>query len=652
MPEYTKLFEPGKMGKIEVKNRIIFAPCGTHYSSLDGFVGDRLLTYYGERARGGAGLLVIEGVRWRMRASAGGWIMTTADKYIPGLKKLADVIHAAGAKAVVQMAAHRGSIDEEDPASPSGIPHPFAGWSSIISSHPRAVPAADLEELVNEMGEGARRVMEAGFDGVMIHGANGYLACELLSRRFNKRTDAYGGDLRGRAKYILDTIRVIREKTSPDFPIIPRLMGSDRVSKPGDSEGWGIEDTVELCKIIEATGVTAIDITSGSQETPEWSAPPYFMPSGCNTDITSAIKRGGVKTPIWIAGKIMDPSLAEEILRDGKADYICLGRGLMADPHWPNKAKAGRVEDIRKCICDDRCLEDVMIDFVPISCTVNPIIGKEKEFEAKLPRVTKKKKVLVIGGGPGGMQAAIIAAQKGHDVMLYEKGNQLGGQLLLAIAPPDKDDLKTLLNYFKVQLTKMGVKVELNKEATPEAVKKFAPDAVIVAVGSIPFIPEIPGVKGDNVLTCREVLSEQKKAGKKVVVLGGGYVGCETCLFLAKRGADVTLVFRSPEPALDVKYWMFRKYYQDKLNGYKVKVMPQVIYGQITPKGISLTNKEGTEVFLEADNIVLAAGSTPDKALGESLKGKYLEFFEVGDCIEPRRIREAIEEAIWAAVAI
>jgi 2-enoate reductase len=250
------------------------------------------------------------------------------------------------------------------------------------------------------------------------------------------------------------------------------------------------------------------------------------------------------------------------------------------------------------------------------------------------------------------MQAAIIAAQKGHDVTLYEKDNQLGGQLLLAIAPPDKDDLKTLLNYFKVQLTKMGVKVELNKEATPEAVKKFAPDAVIVAVGSIPFIPEIPGVKGDNVLTCREVLSEQKQAGKKVVVLGGGYVGCETCLFLAKRGADVTLVFRSPELALDVKYWMFRKYYQDKLNGYKVKVMSQVKYGQITPKGISLTNKEGTEVFLAADNIVLAAGSTPDKALGESLKGKYLEFFEVGDCIEPRRIREAIEEAIWAAVAI
>jgi len=205
--------------------------------------------------------------------------------------------------------------------------------------------------------------------------------------------------------------------------------------------------------------------------------------------------------------------------------------------------------------------------------------------------------VLVIGGGPGGMQAAIIAAQKGHNVTLYEKGNQLGGQLLLAIAPPDKDDLKSLLNYFKVQLTKSGVKVELNKEATPYVVKKFAPDTVIVAVGSYPFIPDIPGVKGANVLTCREVLSEEKKTGKKVVVLGGGYVGCETSLFLAKKGSDVTLVFRSTEPALDVKHWMFRKYYHDKLKEFNVKVMPQVKYGQITPKGVSLTNKEGKEVF-------------------------------------------------------
>ena len=648
MPEFTKLFTPGKMGKVEIKNRIVFAPIGTHYSAHNGMVSESQLAYYSERAKGGAGLIVTEGAGCRKRGKPGR-ILINEDKYIPSMKKLADAIHKGGAKAVAQMSSHQGSVDEIDPASPSGIPHPFAGWSSYIPKHSRIITVADLEELIAEYGEAARRIMEAGFDGVMIHGANGYLPCELLSRRFNKRTDAYGGDLRGRAKYIIDIVKAAREKTAPDFPIIPRLMGADRVSKPGIDDGWGIEDCVELCKILEEIGATAIDITSGSQETPEWSAPPYYMPSGCNTDITTAIKKAGVKIPVWVAGKILEPAMAEEILRDGKADFICIGRGLLADPYWPNKAKEGRVEDICPCICDDRCLEDVMIDFKPISCTVNPIAGKECEFQAKLPRVTKEKKVLVLGGGPGGMQAAVIAAQKGHHVTLWEKSNELGGQLILATIPPDKQDLNSLLNYFKVQVAKSGVKVVLNKEATPETIKNFAPDSVIIAVGSTPFVPDIPGVHGENVVNCREVLSGQKKTGRKVIVLGGGYVGCETCFFLANKGINVTLVFRSSQPALDVKYWMIRSHYQDKLKEYNVKIMPQVKYGKITTKGINLTDKEGNDVFLGADTIVLATGATPDKALGQSLKGKYLEFYEIGDCVEPRRIREAIEEGIWAA---
>jgi len=651
MQKFIKLFEPGRMGRLELKNRIIFAPTGTHYSSLDGFITDRQSFYYGERAKGGAGLIIVEGAGCRKRGKPGR-ILINDDKFIPGMKKLAEVIHKGGAKAVAQMSSHRGSTDEVDPASPSGIPHPFAGWSSSIPLHPRVITVADLEEMVMEYGEAARRIMEAGFDGVMIHGANGYLLCELLSPRFNKRTDEYGGDLKGRAKYLLDIVRVVREKTASDFPVMVRLMGDDRTSKQGTSDGFGIDECVKLCKLIEANGITAIDITSGAHPTPEWEVPPWYMPAGCNTDITEAIKRGGVKIPISVVGKINEPSLAEEILREGKADFIGLCRGLVADPYWPNKSKEGRVEDICKCICDDRCLEDVMIDFVPMSCTVNPIVGREKDFQAKAPHLTLKKKVLVIGGGPGGLQAAITATQKGHDVTLWEKSGKLGGQLILATMPPDKQDLNNLLNYLRFQVTKAGVKVVLNKEATTEAVEKFTPDSVIVAVGSSPSIPDIPGAKGKNVLNCREVLSGEKAVGKKVVVMGGGYVGCETCLFLAEKGVDVTLVFRSGEPALDVKYWMFRKYYQDKLKEDNVTVMPKVQYRSITPKGISLINAEGIEVFLETDNIVLATGATSNKTLGESLKGKYYDFAEIGDCVEPRRIREAIEEAMWAAVVI
>ena len=475
MAEFTKLFEPGKMGNVELKNRIIMAPCGTHYSSHYGVVTEQQLAFYSERAKGGAGLIVVEGASTRKPPRGKpGRILVNEDKFIPGMKKLADIIHAGGAKAVMQMSSHQGSMDEVDPASPSGIPHPFKGWSSSIPKQARIITVADLEELVAEYGEAARRIMEAGFDGVMIHGANGYLACELLSSVFNKRTDAYGGDLKGRAKYLLDTVREVMKKTSTDFPVILRLMGSDRLSKQGGTDGWGIEDSVELCKIVEKNGATAVNITSGSLVTPEWTGPPYYIPSGCNVDITTAIKRGGVKIPIWVTGKIEEPSLAEEILRDGKADFICMGRALICDPYWPTKVKEGRIEDICPCIWDKRCIEDVVVDFSPMSCTVNPIVGKEREFQTKLPRVTRKKKVLVLGGGPGGMQAAVIAAQKGHEVTLWEKSKALGGQLILAAIPPDKQDLGNLLTYLKVQVAKTGVKVVLNKEATTEEVKKFA----------------------------------------------------------------------------------------------------------------------------------------------------------------------------------
>jgi pyruvate/2-oxoglutarate dehydrogenase complex dihydrolipoamide dehydrogenase (E3) component len=283
-----------------------------------------------------------------------------------------------------------------------------------------------------------------------------------------------------------------------------------------------------------------------------------------------------------------------------------------------------------------------------MSCTVNPLVGKEREFQAKLPRVTKEKKILVLGGGPGGMQAAIIAAQKGHHVTLWEKSNALGGQLILAVIPPDKQDLGNFLTYLKVQVKKASVNVVLNKEATPEAVTKFAPDSVIVAVGSTPFVPDIPGIKGKNVINCREFLAGEKKVGKNVVVIGAGHVGCETCFALAEKGANVTLTYI--EPALEIKYWMFKKYFQDKLAKYNVKIYPQVLYRKITDKGVELTTREGETVFLTADNIVLAAGSTPDRALPEALKGKYLDFAEIGDCVKPRKIREAVEEGIWAAV--
>lgn len=651
MQNFRKLFEPGTIGKIEVRNRTVFAPCVTFYADHFGYPTDQLIEYYAARAKGGTGLIVVEATYPRT-GGYGGRLFLYHDKFIPGLRKLVEAIHEGGAKAVLQLNTHRGAADEFDPATPSGIPHPFVGWMADISPHPRILTVADLERLAEEFGEGARRAMEAGFDGIMPHFASGYVCDEFISPRFNKRTDEYGGDLRGRAKFLLDLVRKAREKTASDYPIIPRLMGDDRLSRLGISETFSTKDCVELCKIFEELGVAGIDITSGSEETHDWVAPPMYLPSGLNADISEAIKRAGVKVPIWVAGKIVDPDLAEKILLEEKADFISMGRGLIADPEWANKAKEGRVGDIRKCIFCGHCCDVILVRHYPLTCTVNPFVGKEGEFEQKIKPLTKKKRVLVIGGGPAGMKAAIMAAKKGHDVTLWEQKEKLGGQLILAALPPEKHGNASILRYLRYQLEKLPVKVELRKEATIEEVKKFSPGAVIVATGSSTRIPDIPGIRGKNVITCREVLAGKKKVGDRVVVMGGGYVGCDTCFFLAERGKVVTLVFGSKEPVLDMQWWAYRKHYLDKLKEENVKVMPRVKYKEITPKGIKLINEGGKEVFLEADTIVLATGATPDKALGESLKGKFLEYYEVGDCVDPRRIHSAICEGAWAGLAI
>lgn len=641
MQEFTKLFEPGRIGSLEVKNRIIFPPMITLYKTEEGAVSDRLIDHYAERAKGGAGLIVTEASYPR----AGGYpgrIYLNDDKFIPGLRRLTDAVHREGAKVVCEINPHRGRADEHDPASASPVPHPFTG---VVS---RQVSIADIKKFEEAFGEGVRRAKEAGYDGVMIHGATGYLVSEFLSPLINKRTDEYGRDIKGRAKFALELVEVTRKSAGLDYPLIFRLMADEMV--PG---GFGVEDAIALCKLLQEAGVDAVDITVGCQETPEWILPPTYWPPGCNADIAEVIKRE-LRIPVSVVGKINDPYVAEEILRRGKADFVVMGRALIADPYLPQKAMEGRVSDIRKCIACQKCSDTTILDHVPLICGINPAAGNEREFATQLQPTKRKKRVLVIGGGPAGMEAAMIAAQKGHEVTLWEASEKLGGQLNLALIPPGMADLDSLLQYLKTQLGKLKVKVELRKKATATAVQGFAPDAVVVAVGSNPFKPDIPGITGENVVSCRDALLGEIAIGDKVIIIGEGSIACETADFLAEKGKSVVLALTEAAPiTLEVIDRGIRKVLLERLQAEKVKILPGIReFKQITSEGMRLIDREGNEVFLQADNIVLAAGARPDKTVAQSLKGKVPELYEVGDCVEARRISEAIHEGAKAALQI
>ncbi len=639
MMPFVKLFEMGKIGNLQLKNRIIYPPMVTRYVNADGSISQQLIDYYAERARGGCGLIIIEAAYPRSGGYPGR-IYLNEDRIISGLRRLAEAIHAAGAKAAMQINPHRGQADEVDPASATEVIHRKTGIKA------RALSVNDIRNLEEAVGEGARRVKEAGFDCVMLHGGHGYLVAEFLSPRINKRNDEYGGDVKNRARFALELVAAVKRKTGADFPLMFRLAADERVAG-----GFGISEAVTVCKLLEEAGVDSIDIVSGSADTYVWTFPYMYMPRGCNTPLSQAIKKV-MKIPVSVAGRINDPDIAEEILREQKADFVDMGRALIADPQFPNKVREGRVKEICRCIACGRCAESILKSPVgPMICSVNPAVGKEKEFESGLKSAARKKKVLVIGGGPGGMEAAAIASQRGHQVTLWEKDNKLGGQLNLATAPPGKDEVKGLLEYLTYRLNQLRIPVQLRKEVTPAAVSEFSPDAVIVAAGSKPLIPKIKGMEQRKVISFREVLSGMAKIGKSVVVIGGGFVGCETADFLAQKGKKVTIVEILPVLAGEL-YYPYADLLISELRQRGVETFTSVKKEEITPKGMEIVDQSGKRIFLEADDIVIAAGSVADKTLFESLKGKVPELYAVGDCVQARRIFEAVSDGASVAMKI
>ncbi len=651
------LFEPISVGSMEIKNRIFLPAMHLGYC-VDNFVDDRVVNFYEARAKGGAGIILVGGCATEPLATGLPNMMSLSDdKFIPGMKRVASAIKAYGAKAVVQLL-HVGPqtwtfVLGTQPVSASAIKCKLTG------EMPRELTIPEIEETVENFAITSKRVKDAGFDAVEIIGGVGYLVARFLSPRTNVRKDRYGGDVYGRVRFAVEIVERIKEKLGRDFPVIFKLSG-DEFMKGGST----IDETRVIAQEIEKAGADCFNVAVAWHESP---VPQITMniPRGAFAYIAEKI-REVISVPVVAGNRINDPFVAEKILREGKADIISLGRALIADPEFPIKAKEGRFAEIRKCLaCNQGCFDHVFAA-KPIECLVNPAVSREKEYEIK-PAVTPKK-VLIAGGGPGGMEAARVASLRGHEVILYEKSDGLGGQLIWAAVPKERSELGNLVEYLTYQMQLQNVDVVLGKEVTSEVVEQLKPDVLIVATGVNWIVPDIPGIDRPNVVMALDVLADRVPIGKKVVIMGGGGVGCETGLYLMEKGSidAETMLFLVKYGAMDLEeayeltksnrevmiVEMLEKMGQDiggstrwtilkSLAGNGVKMLTTTKVTEITEKGVVLENGE----VLEADTVVVAVGSTPNNELVDKLEGKVPEIYAIGDCVTPRKAMDAMHEA-------
>jgi len=639
-----KLLEPFKLGKIELKNRIVLVPMVRNFGR-DGYVTEQARVHYEEIARGGAGLLTIEATTVDTKTSMGwdGQLAIDDDKYLPDLRELVEAIHRHTARAFVQLQ-HAGVHTRRDlisgqalSSSPKSAPD---GVQPVVRSKAPAkeMTLEDIKYIEGRFAEAAGRARKAGFDGIEISAGHGYLFDQFLSPAWNERRDEYGGVFKNRARLLLETVEAVRGEVGSDYPIVVRF-NAEETGVPGGST---LDDARELALMLQDAGVDALNVSAAPAIRNYYSPPAYFE------SFSAEIKKL-VRVPVINAGGI-DAEIGERMLNENKADLIGLGRALLADPEIPNKLAEGRADEIRPCIMCLYCQDCIFYKDIPLGCSVNAAMDREREYA--ITPAKQAKRVVVVGGGPAGMEAARVAALRGHDVTLYEKEPVLGGLLNLAALPPNKGRMESLRNYLVKQMEKRGVKTELSRGVTPALLKEVNPDAVIVATGSVSVFPRIPGITRDNVVSFADVLTGKARVGDTVVVVGGSGSGCETADFLAKKGKKVTIVEMLEVILKEVMPSKSRDMLIIELAKDKVTILTDTRAEEVTAEGLVVTGKDGSRRVLEADTIVLAAGSRPENGLYQEVKDIFSEVYSVGDCVKCGLVIDAIWPAYETALKL
>ncbi len=655
---FPHLLSPGSIAGMRLRNRIVMPAMGVNMAE-GGFVNDAIVNHYAERAKGGVGLIVVEVtcVDAPLGLNTSRMLAIDDDKYIPGFRRLVDAIHSHGAKCVLEIShtgrgAKRKNVGEQ-PVGPSAVKKPYDFIVGFEGEEPRALSRAEIRAIEDKYAEAALRAQRAGFDGVEVHATGYYLVEQFLSKTANVRTDEYGGDAANRARFALNIARKIRGKTGPSFPLLYKLS----VLEIGEFGGISLKDGLLACRLLQEAGVDAIEVLAGAWSTNPGrrDVPDSGQAKGLTFPIVRLMKlariaRGGKRPgfflgekaltlPLIAGGRTFDPALAERALARGRAEFIFMGRALLAQPDLPRMIADGTYEDARPCIGCGKCTDGQLQRDERIACSGNAVLGKGDNDYA-LPPAGRKKTVLVAGGGPAGVEAARIAALRGHEVTLYEREEALGGLLRVAIVPPDKGNLAPLIGYLGRQARRAGVKVVLGSELTAEMALAARADAVVCATGASPARLPIPGFDAPIVLNAKVAL-EGARVGRRVVIVGGGAVGCEAAQFLAGKGKRVTIVEMLDSLAVGMVATS-RTILLGHIERLRVAALTSRRCVEIRRRSVVVESADGAREELPADTVLIAVGDGPNRALASRLAGKVAEVYEIGDGRLPGSVMEAV----------